>query len=193
MQKPPCVPTGAFLPNRPVEFLQRPKFTTNHQTTIMHMSKPHLYSVEREFNVPVERLWRAWTDASELESWYHGTEHQSVKGATTSDLQIGGLWSCGVHVPGRDFDSLFFGKYTNIETNRSFEHTLHYTESMDEFKAMDFNSPSHLIRVEFEARGANSWCKFSQFGEAPAEQVLLMTAGIGSYFDSLEKHLATSN
>lgn len=157
------------------------------------MTQPHLYSVEREFSVPVEKLWQAWTTASELEVWYHGTEHQSVPGATRSDLQIGGIWTCGVHVPGRDFDSFFFGKYTEIETNVHFEHTLHYTESLEEFKEMDFSTPSHLIKVEFISRGTNSWCKFSQFGEAPADQVALMVIGIGSYFDSLENFFKTSN
>jgi uncharacterized protein YndB with AHSA1/START domain len=32
------------------------------------MTLPFLYSVEREFAVPVERLWSAWTDAAELEA-----------------------------------------------------------------------------------------------------------------------------
>ncbi len=54
---------------------------------------------------------------------------------------------------------------------------------------MDFNTPSHEIAVDFESRGEKSWAKFSQFGEAPAAQVVLMTKGFESYFDSLTNFL----
>ena len=63
------------------------------------MEKTFLYSVEREYPVSIERLWRAWTDASELEAWYHPADLSSTKGATISELEIGGVWACRVDVP----------------------------------------------------------------------------------------------
>ena len=91
------------------------------------MNRQFLYSVEREFPVSIDRLWRAWTDASELEAWYHPTDLGSTKGATVSDLNINGLWSCGVEVPEHNFTAYFFGQYTEIVHNELLEHTLHYT------------------------------------------------------------------
>jgi uncharacterized protein YndB with AHSA1/START domain len=76
------------------------------------MKQQFLYSVEREFPVAIARLWSAWTDAKKLENWYHGTLHSSTKGATISELHIGGLWSCGVDVPEYNFVAYFFGRYT---------------------------------------------------------------------------------
>ena len=149
------------------------------------MAQQFLYSVEREYPVSIERLWKAWTDASELESWYHPTDLSSTKGATVSDLSIGGLWSCGVEVPEHGFTAYFFGQYTKIVPSELIEHTLHYTTSAEEFAKTDLSTESHLIRIEFENRGTSSWSKFSQFGLLPEGQAEMAQAGMESYFDSL--------
>jgi uncharacterized protein YndB with AHSA1/START domain len=154
------------------------------------MTQPFLYSVEREYPVSIDRLWRAWTDASELESWYYPTDLGSTKGATVSDLQVGGLWTCGVEVPEQGFTAYFFGQYTKIAPNELIEHTLHYTQSKDEFEAKDFQTQSHLIVLDFEDRGNASWVKFSQFGELPEGQAEQAQAGMESYLDSLSNFLS---
>ena len=153
------------------------------------MALPHLYSVQREFDVSINRLWNSWTDASALEAWHHPVGMSCVSGATQSDMKIGGLWSYAVQVPGRESISYFYGKYSLIQENIRFEHSMHYTESREVFQLKDFNTPAHQISVEFEAWGEKSWSKFSQYGEAPDAQVVLMTQGIESYFDSLEEFL----
>jgi uncharacterized protein YndB with AHSA1/START domain len=153
------------------------------------MSQQFLYSVEREYPVSIERLWRAWTDASELEAWYFPTDLSSTKGATRSEVEIGGLWACGVEVPEHNFTAYFFGKYTAIVPHELLEHTLHYTTSAEEFAAKDFSAESHLIRIEFQDRGASSWSKFSQFGELPEGQAEMAQAGMNSYLESLARHL----
>ena len=153
------------------------------------MKLPHLYSVEREFNVPLSKLWRAWTDAQSLEIWHHPVGMNCVLGATESEMVVGGLWSYAVQAPGRESISYFFGKYLEITENVKFIHSMHYTESKEDFEIKDFTTPAHEIGVEFQSRSEKSWCKFSQFGQAPVEQVALMTQGIESYFDSLENFL----
>lgn len=153
------------------------------------MSQQFLYSVEREYPVSIERLWRAWTDASELEAWYFPTDLSSTKGATRSEVEIGGLWACGVEVPEHNFTAYFFGKYTAIVPHELLEHTLHYTTSAEEFETKDFSTESHLIRIEFQDRGASSWSKFSQFGELPEGQAEMAQAGMNSYLESLARHL----
>lgn len=154
------------------------------------MSQPFLYSVEREYPVSIDRLWRAWTDASELESWYFPTDLGSTKGATVSDLVIGGMWSCGVEVPEQGFTAYFFGHYSKIVQNKLVEHTLNYTTSVEEFAKKDLTADSHLIRIEFEDRGSNSWSKFSQFGELPEGQAEMAQAGMNSYLESLARFLS---
>jgi uncharacterized protein YndB with AHSA1/START domain len=154
------------------------------------MSQPFLYSVEREYPVSIAKLWHAWVDAAALEEWYHPTDLSSVKGATLSDLTVGGLWSCGVDVPAHNFAAYFFGKYTTIVENELLVHTMHYTESKEAFAATDFSTPSHEVIINFESRGDSSWVKFSQYGELPEGQAERAQAGMESYFDSLGKFLS---
>jgi uncharacterized protein YndB with AHSA1/START domain len=148
-----------------------------------------LYSVEREYSVPVATLWDAWTDASKLEAWYHPTDLKNVAGLTESEAVEGGVWAVAVAVPEYGFVAYFFGKYSNLKYCESLEHTMHYSQSLEEFEARDFESESHLIKVEFENRGEKAWVKFSQFGEMPEEQIALTIQGMESYFDSLGNFL----
>ena len=151
-----------------------------------------LYSVEREFDIPVEILWAAWTDPEALEVWYHGVEHSVVPGSVTSDPVVGGLWSVAIDVPELDYVAYFYGRYTAVVENARLEHTLHYTESAEEFAARDYSTEHHVIVVEFEARDFRSWVKFSDFGDLPEGVAIKAQEGMQSYFDSLESYLTVS-
>ena len=154
------------------------------------MTQAFLYSVEREYSVSIGDLWSAWTDPKKLEAWYFPTALKSVPGATESELRLGGLWACGVDVAEYGFVAYFYGKYTKIEHEKLIEHTLHYTQSKEEFQAKDFETESHLIALNFEDRGESSWVKFSQYGELPEGQAAQAQAGMESYLDSLSNFLA---
>ncbi len=154
------------------------------------MTQAFLYSVEREYPVSIGDLWSAWTDPKKLEAWYFPTALKSVPGATESELRLGGLWACGVDVAEFGFVAYFYGKYTKIEHEKLIEHTLHYTQSKEEFQTKDFETESHLIVLDFEDRGESSWVKFSQYGELPEGQAAQAQAGMESYLDSLSKFLS---
>ncbi|MEN9752107.1 MAG: hypothetical protein RLZZ600_1154 [Actinomycetota bacterium] len=149
-----------------------------------------LYSVEREVAHPISDLWTAWTDAAALEDWYHPTVLACVPGLTVSEPRVGGLWTVAVDVPMNCFVAYFYGEYLLVEPNSRIEHTLHYTQSLEEFQARDMSTPSHLVVLEFDDRGDCSWVKFSQFGELPEGQAEQAQAGMESYLDSLEGYLA---
>jgi uncharacterized protein YndB with AHSA1/START domain len=151
-----------------------------------------LYSVEREFDIPVEILWAAWTDPVALQAWYHPTDLANVPDSVVSDAVDGGAWACAVDVPDHGFVAYFYGRYTAVVENARLEHTMAYTQSADEFAARDESAPHHRVVVEFEARDFRSWVKFSQYGELPEGQAVQAQAGMESYFDSLESYLTTT-
>lgn len=152
-----------------------------------------LYSVDREFAVPVERLWQAWTDPIQLEQWYSPTALRVVPGSVTSEPHTGGAWAVAIDVPMHDFVAHFFGRYLLVEPLERIEHTLHYTQDRDEFFARDENTPSHLIVLEFASRGdARSWVRFTQIGALPDEQIEATQDGTSSYFDNLGLYLDTN-
>jgi len=154
------------------------------------MNNEPAYSVEREFDIPIEILWAAWTDSVALEEWYHGTQHSVVPGSMRSEVFVGGAWSVAIDVPEANMVAYFYGEYTEIVENARLEHTLYYTESVDEFNAKDMTREHHNIRIEFEAKDFRSWVKFSQFGELSEHDAIQAQAGMESYFDSLADYLS---
>ena len=154
------------------------------------MNNQPAYSIEREFDIPLEILWAAWTDSVALEEWYHGTQHSVVPGSMRSNPYVGGAWSVAIDVPEAAMVAYFYGEYTEVVENARLEHTLYYTESVDEFNAKDMSLPHHNIRIEFEAKDFRSWVKFSQFGDLPEHDAIQAQAGMESYFDSLGDYLS---
>lgn len=149
-----------------------------------------LYSVEREFDVPVEILWDAWTDPEALEAWYHGTDFTCVPGSVVSDPVEGGVWAVGIDTSEFGFGTYFYGRYTAVLPRQRLDHTMHHTESAEEFALRDESTPFHLVRIEFDHRGMRSWVKFSQFGKGLSErEAIRAQEGMESYFDSLERFL----
>jgi len=153
------------------------------------MNNEPSYSVEREFDLPLEILWAAWTDPDALRVWYHGVGMTSVPGSVQSDATVGGAWSVAIDVPELGFVSYFYGEYTAVVDQAGLERTMFYTQSVDEFNAKDMTVEHHNIRIEFEAKDFRSWVKYSQFGELPESEALQAQAGIESYFDSLSNYL----
>jgi uncharacterized protein YndB with AHSA1/START domain len=148
-----------------------------------------LYFVEREYPVGLQQLWNAWADPAALEVWYSPTDLKVVPGSVVSEVKQDGLWTVAVDVSQYGFNAYFFGRYTEVEPLRKLTHTLHYTQSAEEFNLRDETTEHHVIEIDFEARGENSWVRFSQFGEMPAEEALQAKAGMESYFDNLGKYL----
>ncbi len=149
-----------------------------------------LYTVERAFAVPVDRLWRAWTDPADLERWYSPVDLSVVPGSVVSDARVGGEWAVGVDVPEHGFVAWFHGRYTEVVAPHRLAHTLHYTQDRAEFDARDESGGHHLVSVDLEERPGGSWARWSQFGQMDADQAEATKAGMESYFDSLETYLA---
>jgi uncharacterized protein YndB with AHSA1/START domain len=153
------------------------------------MSDTLAYSVEREFAHPVEVVWQAWIDADSLEAWYHPTDLSVLPGSVVSQPEVGGWWTVVVDVPQFDVVACFYGRYTVVSEHARLEHTMHYTQSVEEFAARDESTPSHRIVVDFEARDSGTWVRFAQFGDMPEGQAEQAQAGMESYFDSLQAFL----
>lgn len=152
-----------------------------------------LYSVEREFDIPVEVLWDAWVDPVALEAWYHPLDLSCVPGSVSSDPIDEGEWSVAVDVPDYGFVAYFYGRYTAVVPHKRLDHTMHYTQSADEFAQRDESTEFHVVRIEFDNRGMRSWVKFTQFGEMPESEAARAQEGMESYVDSLERFLTVTS
>jgi uncharacterized protein YndB with AHSA1/START domain len=151
-----------------------------------------LYAVEREYPVSIEVLWGAWTNESSLQTWYHPVGLSCLPNSVENKSEIGGIWSVSVDVPDHGFVAYFYGVYTEVIEHELMKHTMIYTQSREEWEERNMSAPHHEVTLNFEKRGENSWVKFSQLGEMPAEQIELTKAGMESYFDSLSDYLESN-
>ena len=55
---------------------------------------------KRIYDAPVARLWRAWTEASELGKWYLAGDDHVIQGAEV-DLRVGGSYRVAFGPPGK--------------------------------------------------------------------------------------------
>lgn len=153
------------------------------------MEHNELYFVEREYSVDIDTLWNAWTSVEALEQWYCPTQLSVVPGSVVSENSVGGRWAVGVDVSAHGFNAYFWGRYSEVVPNQKLVHTLCYSQDLADFEARDDNAPAHTIVIDFEDRAGKSWCKFTQFGEMPLEQIEMTRQGTASYFDNLGKFL----
>lgn len=153
------------------------------------MTSP-LLTVERVYNVSLERLWNAWTDASELEEWYSPAALFVVPGTVTSDARVDGAWKVAVDVPENGFVAYFWGRYTAVEAPTFFEHTLFYSQDKAEFDVADESGPHHRLVLDFAEHEDGAWVRLTQYGDMPEEQVEATRLGTESYFDSLGLYLS---
>ncbi len=149
-----------------------------------------LYSVEREFAVPIDTMWHAWTDATSLEEWYSPTVLSVLPGSVVSEPTVGGWWTVAVDVPDNGFVAYFFGKYSEVVDNSRLVHSLNYTQDATEFAARVETPNRHIIEIDIESRGGKTWARFAQFGELPDGEAEQAQAGMESYFDNLEIFLS---
>ena len=150
------------------------------------------YFVERHFPVSRERLWQAWTVASELEQWYCPPDLAVVPGSVLSEPYVGGRWAVGVDVQPLGFVAYFFGRYTDITAPTRLVHTLHYTEDQEEFRRMDETSDYHLVEVTLLATPEGCVGRYSQWGQMDPEEAAQAKEGMGGYLAHLASYLEHS-
>jgi uncharacterized protein YndB with AHSA1/START domain len=148
------------------------------------------YSVERTFPVDADRMWHAWTDATELEQWYAPTDLSVVPGSVVSDVQPNGRWAVAVDATSYGHIAYFWGRYAEVDQPRRLTHTLAYSQDEADFVTRDDAAPHHDIVIDMEPRDDGTWVRFAQYGDMPADQAAMAQQGIESYFDSLGAHLA---
>ena len=148
-----------------------------------------LYFVERTFKFPVERLWSAWTQSTELERWYSPVFLKVIPGSATSEAEVGGTWAIAVDVSENGFNAYFWGTYSVVERHKKLVHDLNYSQDELEFALREPSPEAHRIEIDFSNTEAGTLVRFSQFGEMDKEQADASKEGMESYFDNLNSYL----
>lgn len=149
-----------------------------------------LYFVERTFKFPIERIWSAWTQSTELEKWYCPVFLKVIPGSATSEAEVGGRWAIAVDVSDNGFNAYFWGTYSAVEFHQKLVHDLNYSQDELEFALREPSAEAHRIEIDLSNTEAGTLVRFSQFGEMDKEQADASKEGMESYFDNLESFLS---
>jgi uncharacterized protein YndB with AHSA1/START domain len=73
--------------------------------------------VVREFNAPIEKIWKAWTDPDQLQKWWGPKPWVAV--TKSMDFTVGGIWRYSMEGP-EDQKHWSYVKFTAIENGSRF-------------------------------------------------------------------------
>jgi uncharacterized protein YndB with AHSA1/START domain len=106
----------------------------------------HAIRIRHRFDVPVERLFRAWCDPVDLAHWAWGSLGRSAQAEV--DFRVGGELRVETQRPDGETWS-FSGRYTDIHPNRRIAHTLAWQAPMG------YDPVPEHVEVEFHADGSD--------------------------------------
>ena len=107
--------------------------------------------LQRRFDAPVERVWRAWTDPQALMRWFGPAETRQVLQAET-DVRVGGAYLVAFATEdGREHYAS--GRYQEVEPRRRLVFTWAWRDTPEE---------TSLITLEFTPAGTGTELAFLQ-------------------------------
>jgi uncharacterized protein YndB with AHSA1/START domain len=161
---------------------------TNTQTMIEKDLKNKKVSIKREFNAPLDIVWKAWTESKLLDQWW--APRPWVAKTKSMDFREGGSWLYAMSGPdGPTIWSIV--EFTSIKKNSRFEATSSFS---DESGKKDAAFPTMYWKNSFIAEGAQTTVKVEiHFDkEADIEQIIAMgfEAGFTAALGNLDELLA---
>ena len=98
--------------------------------------------IEREYSVPVERVFTAWTDPSKLLHWFRSSDNVWVHSADV-DLRAGGAYRFEIHGPDNEV-VIVAGTYLRVDPPHRLEFTAKWAKSST-------TRPETVVMVELTA------------------------------------------
>jgi uncharacterized protein YndB with AHSA1/START domain len=125
------------------------------ETTYTRDASNKKLKVVRDFDAPVEKVWRAWTESELLDQWWAPKPWKA--NTVTMDFREGGRWMYYMEGPEGERHYCFFD-YKSIAQNKSYSGPEGFCDDKGninkDFPTMlwkvDFNSVTDSTRVEVE-------------------------------------------
>jgi uncharacterized protein YndB with AHSA1/START domain len=153
-------------------------------TTAIYSVGGDLY-MERSFDAPRERVWRAFTDPLLVPRWWG--KHDSTTTVEAMDVRPGGAWRYRSSAPGRE-DVVFFGEYLEVTPPE----TLRWTFLFD-VDGLGPQGGPETMRFEDLGDGRTKVISIGHMGSAEVIEAALATGmaeGAIETWDRLEALLA---
>ena len=136
--------------------------------------------MERTFDAPVDRVFRAWSDPGELSRWAWGSIGHDVRADV--DLRVGGAYRVTTAQPGQA-TLAFEGTYEDVVPEQRLVYSLHWDAPMG------YDAPDERVTVEFVGRGEQTDVTFVHEGVPDGVARDTHEKGWADTFDMLAQHL----
>jgi uncharacterized protein YndB with AHSA1/START domain len=134
--------------------------------------------IERRFDAPVERVFRAWGAPDDLVRWAWGSLSREAR--ATVDFREGGAFRVSTRRPDGE-EWAFSGAYVEIAPNRRLVHTLVWEAPMG------YEAIEERVTVEFDAQQAGTTVTFCHEGVPTEGAREGHREGWSNAFDALAK------
>ncbi|WP_159884524.1 SRPBCC family protein [Paenibacillus puerhi] len=151
--------------------------------------------ITREFDYPVELVWKAWTDPALVMKWWGPTHYTSPR--CEIDFREGGKYVFCMRAPDTHggLESYSAGIYTKIVPMERLEFTSYLSDrdgnAIDPAQAgVPSDFPRHIeFVIEFIAKGERTDLKITEFGWTVGEMLKYAIMGMNQSLDKLAANL----
>lgn len=153
--------------------------------------------ITRVFDIPIELVWKAWTDPELVMKWW-GPEHFTSPSCKI-DLREGGRYLFCMRAPESHGgqDNFSTGTYTKIIPNERLEFTHYLSDQdgniLDPAEAglpPDFPFKIDYV-IEFKANGSKTELVITEYGWTQGEMLKRSIIGMNQSLDKLAKAIGT--
>lgn len=145
-------------------------------------TKENTVELSKDFTVPVERLFQAWTEPEELKQWWHPMDNNLE--SVTNELHEGGL----VEYNFEDKNLKISGNYKEARQNEKLVYTWNW-----ELADSKLHNAAYTLTITFEAAEGGSRLHVRQVGSSEYKATQSLEEGWKNGLDSLDAYLSQSN
>jgi len=153
-----------------------------HETKIVKDENNRQLNITREFSAPVEKVWKAWTEAELLDKWWAPRPWKAV--TKSMDFTVGGTWL--YYMAGPEGDKHYCRvDFTAIAPGKAFNATASFCDEEGTINK-DFSLMHWENKFSATATGSKADIVLSFDSEANMEQIVAMgfkegfTMGLGN-------------
>jgi uncharacterized protein YndB with AHSA1/START domain len=150
--------------------------------------------ITREYNYPVELVWKAWTDPALVMKWWGPTHYTSP--SCTIDLREGGKYVFAMRAPDEHggAESFSAGVYTKIVPLQRLEFSQYLSDRdgnpLDPVQLGLSDFPANIeFVIEFMAKGNQTELKITEYGWSASEMRRYAIIGMNQSLDKLGAYL----
>jgi len=138
--------------------------------------------LSKDFSVPVERLFQAWTEPEELKQWWHPMDNTLEN--VINELHEGGL----VEYNFQDKNLKISGNYQEVSPNEKLVYSWNW-----ELTDSKLHNASYTLTITFESAEGGSRLHVKQEGSSEYEATQSLEEGWKNGLDDLDAYLSQSS